>query len=146
LGDNLAVEYGAEYLMAVGPHTEAASLRPSARVIMQLSPTWIAAMSLETEPGTYAMRNRASLESALDTIDALPVRVCHNGTSNMEGGWHQELAARHDVGRHGKLELATFHDFSEPQAVSAYSTAATCDLPSLQYCSTNVYAHDAGAG
>src|SRR5262249_33569863 len=64
LGGNLAVEYGAEYLMAAGPHSQSASLRPSGRVIMQFSPTWIAALSLETEPGTYAIRNRAYLQSA----------------------------------------------------------------------------------
>ena len=146
LGDRLALEYGAEYLMAAGRHSSATSLRPRARVVMQVSPHWFAAFSVETEPGAYALRNRdSSLGSALDALDTLPVRVWQNGQGTIEGGWHEELAVRRDVTSNSTLEVATFHDFSRHQAVFGYNTTATrCDLPQPQYCSTRGYMHDAG--
>jgi hypothetical protein len=147
LGDRLAVEYGAEYLAADGPHSSASSLRPRTRIIMQVSPRWLAAFSVETEPGAYALDRRdSSLVSALDALDTLPMRVWHNGQSTIAGGWHEELAMRRDVGANGNLELATFHDFSGHQAVYGFDKSSQCDLPEQQYCSSTAYEHDAGAG
>ncbi len=148
LGDGLAIEYGAEYLATNGPHSAASSVRPRPRVIMQMSPHWLAAFSVETEPGAYALERRdSSLGSALDALDTLPISVWRNGRSTIEGDWHEEFAVRRDVGSNGNLEVATFHDFSEHQAVYGYNkTSSQCDLPEQQYCSTSAYAHDAGAG
>ena len=53
LGDGLVLEYGAEYLMN-GVESMRAALRPHGRVIVRVAPQWMAAFSVDTEPGRVA--------------------------------------------------------------------------------------------
>jgi hypothetical protein len=144
LSDRLVLEYGAEYLMAGGQETTT-TLRPGGRVIMRVSPKWIAAFSVETEPGTYALHNRdAALQSALDSMDSLPQRVWRNGQATaIAGGWHHEFAARRDIGSHANVELAVFRDLSRHDGVFGYDSLSQCD-PSSGPCTSRIYAHDVG--
>jgi hypothetical protein len=146
LGDGLVVEYGAEYLMS-GVEQMRAALRPHGRVIVRISPQWMAAFSVDTEPGSYALRSHeSSLDSAADTLDSLPQRVWQaNGKSSIAGGWHEELAVRRDVGSRASVTVAAFHDFSDHQGVLGLDSTSGCEAPSPA-CSTMVYEHDAGEG
>ena len=137
LGDRMVLDYGTAYAVAgIGAMTS--SLRPHARIGARLSPHWDAAFSIETEPGSYGLRTRSpALESALDTLDTLPVLVWHDGRSDLESNWHEELAVRRDVGAHGSLEAATFHDYSPHLAVFGYDSASNSGSPLM-------YAHDGG--
>jgi len=144
LSDRLVADLGAEYLMTGNVHSATATLRPHGRLVMRVSPGWFAALSVETEPGAYAMLSPdSSLVSAMDALDTLPQQVWHDGRSTIAGGWHEELAVRRDVGSGGRLEMAAFHDFSRHEAVFGSDTAAGCE--GSQGCSSWVYAHDAGA-
>ncbi len=146
-GNQVVIDYGAEYLMAE-VQSMTSSLRPRGRIIVGVSPNWIAAFFVETEPGAYALRQReSSLEAALEALDTLPVRVWQkDGRSAIEGGWHKEFALRRDIGSRRSLEMATFHDFSKHRAVFAFDSIPDCDT-SLEQCSSSwAYAHDAGAG
>ena len=145
-GDGAVVEYGAEYLMT-GVQSVKSALRPHGRVVMRVSPQWLASFSVETEPSGYALRSRgSSLESALDALDTLPQRVWQaDGQSTIAGGWHEELALRRDLGSRATVTVAAFHDYSKHQAVNGSDSGADCAVPTPA-CSSLVYAHDAGAG
>jgi hypothetical protein len=137
LGDRMVLDYGTAYAVA-GIGTINESLRPHARIAARLSPHWDAAFSLETEPGSYGLRTRSpALESALDTLDTLPVLIWRDGRSELESNWHEELAARRDVGAHGSFEAATFHDYSPHLAVFGYDPASNSGSPLI-------YARDGG--
>ncbi len=146
LGDSLVVDYGAAYV-AAGIGEVTATVRPRAKIAMRLSPRWNAALSMESEPGSYGLRARVpSPESALDTLDTLPVLIITGNGSTLEDNWHEEFAMKHDVGAHGSIEVAAYHDYSRHTAVYGYSdsTASGPDLTQAQL--PFVYAHDGGAG
>ncbi len=144
LGDHAALEYGAEYLMA-GVDKMSSSVRPRARVGLQLTPHWAAALAVETEPGSYRLRSRdAALESAVDALDTLPVLIWKDGNSAIEGSWHEELSLRRTLGPHASIEAAGFHDRTGHQAVFGYGSAsAGSDFPEAA-AFAGPYAHDAG--
>ncbi len=142
LSDRLALEYGAEYLMGGTVGTMTSSIRPHGRLGMQISPQWSAAFSVDTDSDLVGLRARGpALESAIDALNSLPVLVWHDGQSVIEGDWHEELSVRRNFGSHHSLEAATFHDFSNHQAVFGLNQASSGDFPFDQ-----LYAHDAGAG
>jgi hypothetical protein len=146
LSDRLVAEFGAEYLLA-SMRSMDFSLRPRGRVVMQLSPSWVAAFFVESEPGAYALRRRgSSLESALESLDTLPTRVwSDSGAAVIGGGWHEEFALQRDLASRGSFEIAVFHDFSKHRAAYGFDSSAAC-TSSLQACSSWAYAHDAGSG
>ena len=144
LGDRLVVDYGAAYVAAgIGEVTP--SLRPRAKIGIRMAPGWNAALSLETEPGSYGLRARTpSPESALDTLDTLPILIWNGNGSTIEDNWHEEFAVKHDVGAHGSIEGAAYHDSSLHMAVFGYDGGTISD--SLQAQTALVYAHDGGSG
>ena len=144
LGDRLVVDYGAAYLVAgIGDVTP--SVRPRAKIGVRIAPHWNAALSLETEPGSYGLRARTpSPESALDSLDTLPILIWNGNGSTIEDNWHEEFAVKHDVGAHGSIEGAAYHDSSRHLAVFGSSGGAVSDSPLGQ--NPFVYAHDGGSG
>lgn len=144
LGDRLVVDYGAAYVAAgIGEVTP--TVRPRAKIGMRLSPRWNAALSLESEPGSYGLRARIPApESALDALDTLPILIWNNNGSTLEDNWHEEFAVKRDVGAHGSIEGAAYHDSSRHMAVFGYGGASGSDSGQAQ--PSFVYAHDGGAG
>ena len=146
LGDSLVVDYGAAYV-AAGIGEVTATVRPRAKIAMRLSPHWNAALSMESEPGSYGLRARVSSpESALDSLDTLPVLIMSSSGSTLEDNWHEEFAVKHDVGAHGSFEGAAYHDYSRHTAVFGYGDGGASGMDGLQTQVPLVYAHDGGAG
>jgi hypothetical protein len=139
---NTEVEYGTAYVMA-GAGRMTSSLRPSVRVTRELSPNWMLAYSVETEPDSQGLRSRgAALESALEALDTLPVIIWSDGRSKVAGGWHYEMTLRREVGAHGSLEAAVFRDSSGHMAVFGFDLDDPSDpvAPPIA-----PYAHDGGS-
>ncbi len=146
LGDRLVVDYGAAYV-AAGVGAVTPTVRPRAKIGMRISPRWDAALSLETEPGSYGLRaHDPSPESALDALDTLPILIWSSNGSTLEDNWHEEFAVKRDVGAHGSIEGATYHDYSRHMAVFGYGDGVASGSDSLQPQVPFAYAHDGGAG
>jgi len=145
LGDRLVVDYGAAYV-AAGIGEVTATVRPRARIGMRLSSHWNAALSMESEPGSYGLRARSpSPESALDALDTLPILIWSKNGSTLEDDWHEEFAVKRDVGAHGSIEGAAYHDNSRHTAVFGYGAGPAAGPDSVQSQLPFVYAHDGGA-
>ena len=121
--DRVQLDYGGEYLGAgIGRMTS--SIRPRARLAMQVTPEWSAALILETDPASYSFRSHAvPLESAIDALGTLPVLLWRDGHAVLSGGWHEEASVKRSVGAHGSVEAATFYDFSRNQGVFGFTDA-----------------------
>jgi hypothetical protein len=133
LSDHVRLDYGAEYLGGgIGAMTS--SVRPRARVGMQLTPNWSAAVLLETDPASYSLRSRgAPQESAIDALGTLPVLLWKDGRAVLSGGWHEEVSIKRSVGARGSVEGATFYDSSRNLGVFGFN-------------SVRAFARDAGPG
>ncbi len=144
LGDRLVLDYGAAYVAAgIGQVTSV--VRPRAKLGIRLSPHWNAALSAESEPGSYGLRAQSPApESALDALDTLPILIWDKGGSTLEDDWHEEFAVKRDVGAHGSIEGAAYHDYSGHIAVFGYDAGSGPE--SMQGQLPFVYAHDGGAG
>ncbi len=141
VSDRVMVDYGAAYV-AAGVGEVTATLRPRARIGVHLTSHWNASFSMESEPGSYGLRTRTpELESALDSLDTLPVLIWRDDRSTLEGDWHEEFAAKRDVGAHGSIEAAAYHDDARHVAVFGYDEDSQPNSSQAPI----VYAHDGGA-
>ena len=146
VGDRLVVGYGAAYV-AAGIGNMTPTVRPRAKIGMRISPQWNAALSLESEPGSYGLRaHDPSPESALDALDTLPILIWNNNGSTLEDNWHEEFAVKRDVGAHGSIEGATYHDYTGHTAVFGYGEGTATGPDSAVAQIPFAYAHDGGAG
>jgi hypothetical protein len=140
---NTEIDYGMGYLMA-GATSMTTSVRPSLRVTRSISPQWTISYAFETEPDAHALRTRgASLESALEALDTLPVIVWRDGRSSIAGGWHQEVNVKRAFGSRRSLEAAAFRDSSGHVPVFGFDL----DDPNGPVAPPIApYAHDGGRG
>jgi hypothetical protein len=145
LAEGVVLEYGGEYLSGGFVGAQASSLRPHARLGVHLSRHWDAAFSVETDPDAYGFRMQDPQEQpAIEALQTAPRLIWSSGNPVLDGGWHEELALRHDVGAHGEIETAVFRDDSRHEAV--YGTVSgpsgyyspVADLP-------GPFGYDAGA-
>jgi Carboxypeptidase regulatory-like domain len=148
LGERLVVDYGAAYVADDVDGGLAATVRPRGKIGVRVSQRLSAAFSVESEPGSYGLRARnPAPESALDTLDTLPILVWNStpgsrGRATLEDNWHEEFAVKRDVGAHGSIEGATYHDYSGHTAVFGYDAASGPNSPAPF---PFVYARDGGA-
>ncbi len=142
--DNVTLRYGAEYLMTSLGSATTTGLRPRAELAVRLSPGWQASLLLASRPWPEdSPEATASLESALDSLDAFPTMLFRDGRPVIEDGWHEELAVEHLFANRSRLMLAGFHDRSNDTAV--FGRGAVIDNANfLQDFFTNGFAYDAG--
>jgi hypothetical protein len=138
LGDRVTLDYGAAYV-AAGIGEVSATVRPRAGLNFRLPSGWSSSLFLESEPGAYGLRERGPiLDSTLDTLDTLPILIDRNNGYAVADNWHEELAVKRDVRAHGRIEAASYHDYSRHTAVFGYDgIAGQGPIPV-------VYAHDGG--
>jgi hypothetical protein len=149
LSDRALLRYGGEYVL-VGLTKSAKSLRPRLELDLRASDGWQTAFIFASEPGAPAALDSderqmgSELAAALDELDSFPTILWHKQRPVLEGGWHEEIAAVHKLGAHGKLEVAGFHDDNRHVAVFGRGN----DLPAADYFqdySTNGFAYDGGS-
>ena len=149
LGERLTVRYGGEYVL-VGMSKAASSLRPRLELDQRISDSWTASVVFAEEPGAPTplqaeqRDSEGALLAALNELDSFPAMLWRNGRPVLEGGWHEELAAEHKLGSHGKLQVAAFHD--DNRHVAVYGRGS--DLPPGDYFQdyfSNGFAYDGGS-
>jgi hypothetical protein len=116
LGERWSLHYGSE-LVRVHLGRSVTALRPQGELVFRGSPRWRASLWLGAQPSPHAGASANTLTATLEQLDAFPVVMLVEGRPVLEGGWHQELAAEHLVGRNASVFAAVFRDRSRHTAV-----------------------------
>ncbi|HKF52197.1 MAG TPA: carboxypeptidase-like regulatory domain-containing protein [Candidatus Acidoferrales bacterium] len=144
LDDNVTIRYGAEYLLTSLNNAVTEGVRPRAEVAVQLAPNWQASLLVASRPWPSQSPEAVSpLESAVDSLDAFPTMLFHNGKPVLESGWHEELAVERLLRNNGRLMVAAFHDRSSDMAVYGRGTPAN-NSEFLQDFFSDGFAYDSG--
>jgi Carboxypeptidase regulatory-like domain len=149
LGERSKLLYSGEYVM-VGLGKAAASLRPRVELDTRLSDVWRAAIMFSEQSAATStplefedLESGGALASALNELDSFPALLWRAGHPELEGGWHEEIAAERKLGR-GELQVAAFHD--DTRHVAVYGRGS--DLPSGDYLPdsfSSSFAYDGGS-
>lgn len=148
LGERSKLLYSGEFVM-VGLGTAASSLRPRFEFDTQLSEAWRAAVIFAEQPGAALptdfddLDSGGALAASVSELDSFPALLWRGGHPELEGGWHEEVAAERKLGR-GELQVAAFHDDNRHVAVYGRGN----DLPSADYLPdaiSNSFAYDGGS-
>lgn len=142
VGDIVSVRYGAEYV-AAGFNGTTSALRPRAEVAVQISPKWLATVSVATHPWQDAGGTQSSLQSALDALDAFPTLLIRDGRPLLEKDLHEEASVEHQLNSRADLIASVFHDHSTNTAVIGREGAGGPDY--LQDYFSDAFAYDGGA-
>jgi hypothetical protein len=143
LGNRVSIRYGAEFLMA-GFNGTTSTLRPRGEVDVQMASSWRASLIAAARPWRNDVAPGGALQSAVDTLDALPTLLIRDGRPVFESGLHEEIAVDHTLGKHADISAAAFHDFSRHTAVIGRGGAV--DGPDfLQDYFSAAFAYDGGS-
>jgi hypothetical protein len=149
LGDRAKLQYSGEYVL-VGLTKAATSLRPRLELDARISDDWHAALIFAEEPGSGMPLESEDLDSGnalaatLNELDSFPALLWRDGRPELEGGWHEEIAAERKLGSRGGLQVAAFHD--DNRHVAVYGRGS--DLPAADYLPeyfSNAFAYDGGS-
>jgi hypothetical protein len=143
LDDNVTIRYGAEYLLTSLDNAMTDGVRPRAELAVQFAPHWQASVLVASRPWPSQSPEAAPLESAVDSLDAFPTMLFHNGKPVLEGGWHEELAVERLLRNNGRVMVAAFHDRSNNMAVYGQGTPAN-NSEFLQDFLSDGFAYDSG--
>ena len=143
LNDRVSIRYGAEFLMA-GLNGTTTTLRPRGEVSVQIASGWRASVIAAARPWQNDVAAASTLESAVDTLDALPTLLIREGRPVFESGMHEELAVDHTMGKRADISAAVFHDYSRHTAVIGRG-GATDGPDFLQDYFSEAFAYDGGA-
>jgi Carboxypeptidase regulatory-like domain len=142
LTDRVSVRYGGEYLVA-GVNGTTTSLRPRAEVAVQLDPVWQVDVLAAARPWQDSPTSDGEIQSALDTLDALPALLIRAGRPVFEDNMHEEASVRRSLGQKADLTAAVFHDRSAQTAVIGRHGPMSPDY--LQDYFSSAFAYDGGA-
>lgn len=144
--DDITLRYGAEYILAGLGATTTTGIRPRAELAMRISPGWQASALLASRPWPEASPEAtAPLESAMDSLDALPTVLFRDGRPILESGWHEELAVERLLQNHGRIIVAGFHDGARDMAIFGTGSAVNSNPDYLQDFFSNGFAYDSGS-
>jgi hypothetical protein len=143
LGDRISIRYGAEFLTA-GLNGTTSALRPRGEVAVQIASGWRASLIAAARPWQNDVASSGMLESAVDTLDALPTLLIRDGRPVFESGLHEELAVDHTLSKRADISAAVFHDYSSHTAVIGRGGAAD-GADFLQDYFSQAFAYDGGS-
>ncbi len=154
LGDRFLLRVGGEY-MVMGIGASAWSVRPRMKLETRVAPKWYAEMIYAALPNSALPNDTLAsdlsgssptdnLTNAINQLDAFPSLLFRQGHPVLENGRHEELALEHQVGSHGVLQVAAFHDDDRHVALYGHGD----DLPSSEYIQdfySKGFAYDGGS-
>jgi len=154
LGDRVLLRVGGEY-MVMGIGSSAWSVRPRMKLETRIAPKWYADMIYAALPNSALPNDTLgsdltgstptdNLTNAINQLDAFPSLLFRQGHPVLENGQHEELALEHQVGSHGVLQVAAFHDDNRHVALYGHGD----DLPSSEYIQdfySKGFAYDGGS-
>jgi hypothetical protein len=151
LGERAKLLYSGEYVL-VGLDRAASSIRPRVELDERISDDWHAALIFAEEPGGSVSLSSSddeeaggTLDAAMNELDSFPTLLLRGGRPELEGGWHEEIAADRRVGSHGDFQIAAFHD--DDSHVAVYGRGGA-DLPYADYLQeyfSSAFAYDGGS-
>lgn len=145
LDDNVTIRYGAEYLLTTLNNATADGVRPRAELAVRLPHEWQGSVLVASRPWPEQSPEAVGpLESAVDSLDAFPTMLFHNGRPVLEGGWHEEVALEHLLHKNGRVLVAAFHDRSSDMAVYGQGNAVASNSDFLQDFFSDGFAYDSG--
>jgi Carboxypeptidase regulatory-like domain len=142
LGDRVSVRYGAKFIVA-GFNGTTAAVRPHGEVAVQIAKGWRASIILATDPWADPASGDGAVESTLNTLDAFPNLMLHDGRPVLENGDHQEIAVEHSLGKRADITASFFHDRSTHTAVIGRGAVDNPDF--LQAYLSESFAYDGGS-
>ncbi|HEY6905732.1 MAG TPA: carboxypeptidase-like regulatory domain-containing protein [Candidatus Acidoferrales bacterium] len=142
LGDRVSVRYGAKFIVA-GFNGTTAAVRPHGEVAVQVAKGWRASIILATDPWADPASGDGAVESTLNTLDAFPNLMLHDGKPVLENGTHQEVAVERSLGKRADITASFFHDRSTHTAV--IGRGAVSDPDFLQAYLSESFAYDGGS-
>lgn len=142
LGDRVSVRYGAKFIIA-GFNGTTAALRPHGEVAVQIAKAWRASIILATDPWADPTSGDGAVESTLNTLDAFPNLMLHDGRPVLEDGDHQEIAVEHSLSKRADITASFFHDRSTHTAVIGRGALSNPDF--LQAYLSESFAYDGGS-
>ena len=142
LGDRVSVRYGAKFIVA-GFNGTTAAVRPHGEVAVQVAKEWRASIILATDPWADPASGDGAVESTLNTLDAFPNLMLHDGKPVLENGTHQEIAVEHSFGKRADITASFFHDRSTHTAVIGRGAVSNPDF--LQAYLSESFAYDGGS-
>ena len=142
LGDRVSVRYGAKFIVA-GFNGTTAAVRPHGEVAVQVAKTWRASIILATDPWADPASGDGAVDSTLNTLDAFPSLMLHDGRPVLENGSHQEIAVEHSLSRRADITASFFHDRSTHTAVIGRGGVSNPDF--LQAYLSESFAYDGGS-
>ncbi len=142
LGDRVSVRYGAKFIIAGFSGTTAA-VRPHGEVAVQIAKAWRASIILATDPWADPASGDGAVESTLNTLDAFPNLMLHDGRPVLENGDHQEIAVEHSLSKRADITASFFHDRSTHTAVIGRGALSNPDF--LQAYLSESFAYDGGS-
>lgn len=141
--DNLKLHYGADFVMAYFNGFTSA-VRPDVQLTMQAAPHWQASFIVASRPWEdAATAGDSELQSAITSLNAFPALLERNNRPVLQGGWHEEAAIEHQLGKSVHLTAAAFHDDTAATAVFGEGTLSGANV--LPDYFSNGFAYDAGA-
>ncbi len=141
LTDRVSLRYGSDYV-AAGLGSTTMAVRPRGEIAVQLSPSWQIAGLIAMSPWQDADGPQSGLQSAMDSLDALPTLLMRDGHPVFEDNLHAEIAIEHVLSKTANLSAAVFHDNSSHTAVFGRGSASGADF--LQDYFSDVFAYDGG--
>jgi hypothetical protein len=142
LGDRVSVRYGAKFIVA-GFNGTTAAVRPHGEVAVQVAKGWRASIILATDPWADPASSDGAVESTLNTLDAFPNLMMHDGKPVLENGTHQEIAVERSLGKRADITASFFHDRSTHTAVIGRGAVSNPDF--LQAYLSESFAYDGGS-
>ncbi len=142
LGDRVSVRYGAKFIVA-GFNGTTAAVRPHGEVAVQIARAWRASIVLATDPWADPASGDGAVESTLNTLDAFPNLMLHDGRPVLENGAHQEIAVEQSLSKRANITASFFHDRSTHTAVIGRGAVSNPDF--LQAYLSESFAYDGGS-
>lgn len=141
LGSRVSIRYGAEFLVA-GLNGTTASLRPRAEVAVQVAQGWLASIAVASHPWQDTPASGRDLQSAMNSLDAMPTLLLRNGRPVLEDNLHEEIAVENLLSKTSDITVAGFHDRSANTAIYGLGAVSGGDYLPDSY--SRVFAYDAG--
>lgn len=141
LGHRVTLRYGGEFV-AAGLNGMAVAVLPRAEVAVQVTNRWLASATVAARPWQDSATT-SDLQSAINTLDALPTLLLRNGRPVLSDNLHEEIAVERILSESDTLTGAVFHDRTANTAVFGEGNVSGPDfLPDIY---SNVFAYDAGS-
>lgn len=132
IGDNVELDYGGRYVMAMLGGT-ASMARPEVRLRVKPADKWTASLLVGSNP------HPNKTDSPLNSLDSFPIPVLADGRLTLDRAWHEEIEVDRDLGSDAALSAAVFHDSESNAAIFGQGPLSDFNTINDPYSNSFVY-------